>query len=91
MPVVINDDNYLTLSVTDFIIQYKQCTDAPLERVLQALRDYIKYNNDGEMLPYSAFDPIVENYSTANIKTLMRRLIAQLCEEERNASDLRKK
>ena len=89
MPVVINDDNYLTLSVTDFLIQYKQCTDAPLERVLQALRDYIKYNNDGEMLPYSAFDPIVESYSTANIKTLMRRLIAQLCEEERNASDLR--
>jgi len=77
----ITDNNYLVLSIIDFLLQYRQCTKSPFETVLEALQHYVRENNHGVMLPYSAFEPHIEAYKTANIRVMMRQRITALCEE----------
>lgn len=79
-PIPVTDDNWLILSALDFIIQYKQIVKVDEEKMLDAVRNYIKKNNNGDMYVFSDFVPYM-NYKTKNIVTQMTRLIKGLTGE----------
>ena len=88
MPVEITDNNYLVLETIDFLIQYRQCTDLPVGKVITAVRRHLIEENGGKLPEREQFDEFINGYRTANIRTMMTRLIDMLYKEEgKNAKD----
>ena len=88
MPVEITDNNYLVLETIDFLIQYRQCTNLPVGKVITAVRRHLIEENGGKLPEREQFDELINGYRTANIRTMMTRLIDMLYKEEgKNAKD----
>ena len=88
MPVEITDKNYIVLEAVDFLVQYKQCTTLPVDEVITAVRRHLIEENGGKLPERKQFDELINGYRTANIRTMMTRLIDMLyMEGGENAKD----
>ena len=81
-PEEITDENHLVLETVDFLVQFRQYTDLPTEDVIDAVRCHLLAENGGDLPDRARFDEIVSGYRTANIRTMMTRLIDMLYEKE---------
>ena len=86
-PEEVTDKNCLILETADFLVQFRQYTDLPAEDVVNAVRRHLLAENGGSLPDRKLFDELVSGYRTANIRTMMNRLIDMLYGEERGDAE----
>ncbi|MCH4183418.1 MAG: TniQ family protein [Prevotella sp.] len=78
----IDEQNWLVLATFDFLLAYKQYTNASTRRVMSALAKYIIANNEGKPLSPEAFDELVSRCKARNIKTYIKGVLGLLYKAE---------